>query len=218
MVVEAIKIKMIEQQRRNTRSLRRRAALVIRSANNNHSGRSPSVRFGATTSFSLFLFRSSRGSPQRSLHSNKDRPLALSRGPWGGQSATSTAWSGRPARGRKARRGQKKIETKVRGRCSHGTRHRGCRRAKETYAERQMRRKSEKEGTKWKNERDAEKERKEEQRKKREYRRENERSEREVWRTHMREQRTIENIKQDGERGDVTVYLPTPLSPPYSLV
>lgn len=46
--------KAVGQQRRNTRPLRWRAALVIRPANNNHSGRSPLVRVSAW----LFLFLS----------------------------------------------------------------------------------------------------------------------------------------------------------------
>lgn len=51
---EAIKKKVIEQQQRNTRasSPAGRTGYSVR-ANNNHSGRSPPVRFGAATSFSF---------------------------------------------------------------------------------------------------------------------------------------------------------------------
>lgn len=49
------KKEMVEQQRRSTPSLRWRAALVIRPANNNRSGRSSAVRFGTATSLSLSL-------------------------------------------------------------------------------------------------------------------------------------------------------------------
>lgn len=73
---EAIKKKVAGQQRRSTRSLRWRAALVIWPANNNRSGRPP-VRFGAVASSHTDLCRS--------LHSNKDRPLAPSCGSRGGQ-------------------------------------------------------------------------------------------------------------------------------------
>lgn len=79
-----------------------------------------------------------------------------------------------------------------------------------------MRRRTEKEDTKRKNERDARESEKEEKEERVQKRGKNEGSEREVSRTRMAGQRTIENIEQDGERcarGDVRdIHSPLPPS------